>query len=441
MVNEEDILINLRNYDIEASTIQELPRKVFELWAKSRNITYWWGNTIMGDGGDSSIQLRLYPLGSVGEFNDVKNNLREQGVDFHYYQDLKELAEQAIEDAEVYVGTVENDTSTSVYYYVNPAQESVYFLYGILPSLLGYTLSKEEIRLFYALYKRDLEYLCYAASILFKQYSMKKKAEYLNEHKDFGKEQMVRGFENKIKELDYQIRDLYKNIETMTSEKRRIQFNMYSARYLSENDDLTEYLKNRNDIYVYDISQNAVTFQVDTYLDQCDPEVVKTYVSNPSFMSSLTNGQGTLDVESCKKLMNAIFVDRVFKIKGYATFILSTTCVSVANDNCYGLAGYMNPHYHFHACLGENRGVINRCVARGDFVQAVEMSCGAARSINALEVSATFIPFMRLIFNRDNCDRRYLYKDGELYSNTEALAMLAAAEQEANTQEPANINS
>lgn len=248
----------------------------------------------------------------------------------------------------------------------------------------------------------------------------------IEDHPGFGKEAIVRSLDEQVKCLTQEIERLFKDIRIKENSKKRTIERAFSMRYLDDDDhELENYLKGRSDIIIDAIDNNEIRFYVVGYLDAYDADYAKTLLKSDNWINSMS-GTAKTDTDSVKTLMQKVFVERKYKLKGYSHFTLSPDEVSVQREDSLGLEefSYQNPHHFWHQCLGENASQIEESLHRGDFIAAVECCCGAAHQMNLMETTVTFDKLVRDIFAPKNaCNKKCFFcrKDGKDYTLNELL--------------------
>lgn len=329
-------------------------------------------------------------------------------------------------EAKIFTHTDENGCKKFFYEVHMDDEEGVIF--SLIPLFAGYKLNEFEQKFFFSLHIGDYETLASMSRIMFKEEVREKELKIIKDNPDFGKQSIIKGLEAALAAAEKRIAECEHMIALTEKTTKNIQYQIYSTRYLSDDTQLYDYLLKREDIHVCHLNteQNALAFQVETFLDMFESDVVETYINNEAFMHDIT--PIWMSTDEAKAIEKAIFVDQIFKIKGFATFCIGMEDVAVSQYNYKNLEGFMNPHYEYHNCLGDNRSVIRQCLKRGDVVSAIEMCCVAARVINPIEVAVTFKRFMKTILK--DKEKPYLYKDGRLYNNMEALEYLRSKQEQ-----------
>ena len=198
--------------------------------------------------------------------------------------------------------------------------------------------------------------------------------------------------------------------------------------------EVMKYFLCNNSLYLESVSGNTLTFIVDTYLDEYDPEIFERYLNNKGSVL-YRQRNGNYSQEEAEILLKAMFGEEAcLRIKTCAAFQIDIGTLYV-----YGQRGYHYPtkfsnhlpnqHIHRHSCLGGNEKEIVECLANGDFILAIEQCASSARNFNMSD-GVVADEFMAEIYS--SAAKKFLeLPDGTMVSPREALDWLTAKSKEA----------
>ena len=401
-----------------------LPEQIFAAWCNRNQIDVIFqdaDNDVCGTLNNYPRTVRIktnadvaYPDPSIIELTEIENIINEISDDFH---------------VNVYKTTECEDG----YILRWNCYEAAFVLYSVMPSVIGVHLDEEFTELFFQMSQCNLNAIENLIPKIFRRELMARQLRILSSMPDFGKKARINSFQAKIKTIDNDIERKLREIRDMNNVIRQLQAQIYTAQFLENDAELVNMLKSRGDILISDIDETTIKFQVQTYLDMYDQDVIESYLRNDKLLSKFGScSDKILQPSDVRNIMRMIFIDNEYKIAGYANFLLDCEKidVSVLNGNMFNLPGYENPHYRFHRCLGDNRVAITRCMKNGQYATAIQTCCAAARAINPMELGPTFEPFMKTLFHRDNWNIKCFAKETQLYSMSDLYSEMKRREQE-----------
>lgn len=257
-------------------------------------------------------------------------------------------------------------------------------------------------------------------------------------------------FESKIvkKELDIEnrnieainrrIRDYNSAIsqnlrDLQTREIRALGLEQKLAESGKESEIMDYFLNNRN-VELSDVTDNGIKFVSKGYITYFDEEIAKnvidrstSYVYQPSGM----NGARYIAPDDLKRLMTAIFVDQVLKIKVFAVYELDIENQAVRPfDHSYLCYDDRMPNIHIerYGCLGSYVVSMNEAMANHNYIGAIEQCSASARSLNFAD-SAVMATFMQTLYGCTDYNNSCIeLPDGSVVDPTGAIEWLKSQE-------------
>lgn len=203
-----------------------------------------------------------------------------------------------------------------------------------------------------------------------------------------------------------------------------------------ESEIMDYFLCNRK-LYLESVSNTEMYFAVKDYLSYYDEDAVKRYIRNKSSYVYSHCGTRTGDIrkEQMEKLMNAIFVDEVLKIKFCAAYSFNLNgSVRAQNYHVFGteFSEFMpNPHIDRFSCLGNNESKINNQLVKHDYIGAIEQCVASAKSLNWHDSTVMNEFFYQLTGRGDKNIRCIELPDKTVVKPKEAIAWLEDQEKAA----------
>ena len=249
--------------------------------------------------------------------------------------------------------------------------------------------------------------------------------------------------EAQVQQIDYEISRIRQRLENLMEQYREqlgmmddanIRYN--GMKFAIDNADdgsaLVEYIQANQAIDLISAHDTTLEFIVKTTYENFDRDEYETFRENVEFLRSFDVRGGVFEsVENRRKFMDAIFLSDDIRIRLCAHF-----SVDIRTGVNRPIRGYdfgekyntyfPNYHLHTHSCLGGYESIINDYIRRGDTIGAISACVDSAKSINIAESDATFIPFMRSVFNSEK--KCINLPDGRNVTPAEALAWLEEKE-------------
>lgn len=269
---------------------------------------------------------------------------------------------------------------------------------------------------------------------------------------------LLKGFETRAKKerlnaITNEINSILNSIRNNISEYRRL-VKLQEDKMLikdgltlqikrgGEESEIIDYFTHNKHLHLVNSYSSQLEFIVNCHLDNYDVEMYERISKNfDSYIYtgySVTNAK-FLIIKDRKLLLDAIFSDEpLLKIKTCGFYRIDLTGWVETEDNYDYPKKYndMLPNMHLqrHACLGNQRPLIEEAIRAGDIVGAIEQCVCSAKSINVGE-SATF-PYMLEILFSDNVGKVVELPDGSSCTPTEALEWLKAESPVENVEVP-----
>lgn len=189
-----------------------------------------------------------------------------------------------------------------------------------------------------------------------------------------------------LSDLDSQFRTIYQEIRDLQIQELGLTEKIEQGGGEETGEIMDFFLANKA-LRLISVENAKMTFVVETYLNNFDPEVYERAIDNDrSFF--YRGGNPNLGKETMKQLMNAIFCTEQLKIRTCAAFVLD-----FADGYYEAVEGYQftndlrscslpNPHLYHHGCLGDNRRQIQDAMMRRDYVAAITSCIASATNIN-----------------------------------------------------------
>lgn len=258
-----------------------------------------------------------------------------------------------------------------------------------------------------------------------------------------------------IDRIDSDINRLNDQISTYLRNRRDLEIKLLGLEEKiaegGENSEIMEYFIHNHKLELDYANDENISFIVKDYISYFDEDMAKRAIDNPNSFVYCPDGRlcnEYIKGEKVKELMYAIFVDQSIKIKVCAAYTFSLT------GQVYGVSGYNfgaeydeympNPHIQNHSCMGNYSRPINECLARHDYISALEQTIASAKSLNFGD-SIVMKGFMRLFYGLGDgasvrARRRWLeMPDGTLMTSAEAADLVWSQnhpeEQEENSNE------
>lgn len=217
--------------------------------------------------------------------------------------------------------------------------------------------------------------------------------------------QLLSGFETRYEkiECDRVRNQIERTIENIDSLNEQIGDNLRNKNELEirllglerkmqetgEDSEIMEYFLCNNKLVLTRVTDSEMEFGVMTYLEYFDEDMAMSSIRNHNSYLYAPTGRSCnryIPEESMEKLMKAIFIDQILKVKVCAAYKFSL------NGSVHGIHNYHfghefrdcmpNPHINGHSCLGNYSTVINGLLSKRDYIGAIEQCVASAKSLN-----------------------------------------------------------
>lgn len=247
--------------------------------------------------------------------------------------------------------------------------------------------------------------------------------------------------EGEVGDINEHIESLSREIADYLRKKEDLLIRLagLAARTSAENEgEITEYLlANRNLIYLREVDDTSMCFEVLTDLIYWDQDYAETLLKNKdSYLYTERGSAPRLKSSDMAVLFRHLFIECDVVLQMCAKYKLSTRDRrvyalggTVYSDRCAGRIA--NPHIHYHSCLGGYERPLKTAMEQHNYVGAIMQCVISAQSVNLLE-NPTFRPFITELYNTNKkCIR---FSDGTLMTPAEAAEALRGKKEESENE-------
>lgn len=157
----------------------------------------------------------------------------------------------------------------------------------------------------------------------------------------------------------------------------------------SEDSEIMEYFLCNDRLVLLSVSDNRMVFGVKTYIEYFDEEMALSAIKNRHSYLYVPEGRKCneyIPEDSIEKLMRAIFIDQILKIRVCAAYEFNLNgSVNARQGFCFdhNFRDCMpNPHIDGYQCLGNYHRAINELLTKRDYITAIEQCIASAKSLN-----------------------------------------------------------
>lgn len=259
---------------------------------------------------------------------------------------------------------------------------------------------------------------------------------------------LIGGFERRTREvqleaIDNELANIRANMDRLMDQYRQqleaqdnanIRRNgmVFAIDNANDDSELVSFFQANKAVDVISVSGTRITFVVRAALEPAlfDCDAYETYRENKTFFDGMVCGGAFANWEDRRRFMDAMFMDRKFKIRlcgVYHLDIRGDLSTSSGYDYPANCSDFI-PNYHLqhHGCLGDYRRKVIEYLQRGDTMGAVSSCIASAKTINIHETAATFNPFMVEVFK--STKKCIEFPDGTTMTPAEALEWLKKQE-------------
>ena len=235
------------------------------------------------------------------------------------------------------------------------------------------------------------------------------------------KRDQIQSYSDAISQLMAEMRQ--QNISLMGS--------MSAIEQRGDQSELMEYFLADRNLAVESVNNGVLKFFTKGYLENYDPDEAESCINNHSSFVSSEPGNAVINAEDARRLMTAVFVDGVIKLRVCAayTFEIDNNISVTAQSSKRYPAEYStylpNPHIQGYSCMGNYRQIINDLLIAGDYVGAVSQCEASCRSLNWGDWTV-MCNFMTSVYTSDR--QFYELPDGRCVNQIDAVKWLKEQE-------------
>lgn len=235
--------------------------------------------------------------------------------------------------------------------------------------------------------------------------------------------QLLSGFETRYEKIECdnvraQIQRSIENINALNSQigdqlrfKNELEVKLLGLerkmQTTGEDSEIMEYFLCNDKLVLTRVTDRKMEFGVMTYIEYFDEDMAISAIKNHNSYLYAPNGRNCnryIPEESMEKLMRAIFIEQILKIKVCAAYEFDLNGVVCGKQN-YAFGHEFrecmpNPHIDGYYCLGNYHTVINTLLAKRDYIGAIEQCIASAKSLNFGD-STVMSLFARAIYHID----------------------------------------
>lgn len=210
----------------------------------------------------------------------------------------------------------------------------------------------------------------------------------------------IQSYIRKIRDYNDQISNVLRNKND--AEIRLMGLEEKIARLEVEDSEIMEYFLCNTKLDLEYVDGSELTFVVKDHLLYFDEDMAKTIIDN--YNSYIYRHSRSFDREDVKKLMYAIFIDQVLKLRFCCAYTIRL------GERVTGMRGYdynescdtyiPNPHIDRYSCLGNYERTMNERLMENDAIGAIEQCISSCKSLNFSD-STVMEVFMDRMCGRD----------------------------------------
>ncbi len=196
--------------------------------------------------------------------------------------------------------------------------------------------------------------------------------------------------------------------------------------------EIMEYFMCNKRLVLEAVTDDYMYFAVRDYITYFDEDAAARMIDNKS--SYIYAGMSRyMEPEKMEKLMRAVFIDQILKIRTCAAYRFSLNgSVYPEQSHNFGseFDGYLpNTHIDNYGCMGNYTRTINELLCKNDYIGALEQSIASCKSINFSD-STVMQRFMKILYGQDSSysNKCIELPDGTVVNSEDAVAWLEAQE-------------
>ena len=198
--------------------------------------------------------------------------------------------------------------------------------------------------------------------------------------------------ENNIRSYESDLESYERGIRELLLKRRNAIIERDGLKYRIENgsgdgdSDIVEYFIRNNSLYLKNVTETRITFDVGTQFLYYDAEHAATVIERGSIVNGSRGSNARLSVHQMRALLKAIFVEEKFRLLTCAEYQLdllgSVNGISNAEFPAELGACLPNAHIDDYSCLGDYRREILSALKDGNIISAVAQCVASAQSLN-----------------------------------------------------------
>ena len=249
---------------------------------------------------------------------------------------------------------------------------------------------------------------------------------------------MIEITSSSLSDIDRDIEDLSSRISAKLRDRREKEIMLIGLNEIiksSQNgSEIADYFEANKHLSVCSVEKSCLTFTVNTYCSYFDEDMAYDMIENPcSYVYDVPDSYKKITDGEMKRLMHAIFTDRVLKLRFCAAYTINVEVSQVSGLSRFMYCGaesknrMPNPHIEHYSCLGNHRVAISEALKNNNYIGAVEQCVASAKSLNFAD-STVMETFMKDMYR--SCEKFIELPGGEVVSSAEAVAWLDKGEKE-----------
>lgn len=369
--------------------------------------------------------------------NDIVNRFFDQRIDKQPYKDEGDFM-QVFADAEnkvaIAIGSVSEDYLWNVIAAINP--RVIPWYYGVESDFKESPLTADEITLARAVDKGEEAFVA-AAQKIYNETDVADKVSairFKNMYKGV-KEKLIRQYTDNIANWNAEFARFESQIQE-TAKKIRDASIMKSSLENSEEDDgksMADFFTKRSNLSIKRWEGNALIFTVASMASPFNYDAAESDLKRSGH--AIYRGRDNCDLtqDQAKKLLKAVFIDRVIKLPLYSNYRLSLSEASIRlamnEPAAPKFAGYTpHPHHLYYGCTGNNLSQAATCMRDGNYVGAVSQVIGSTATITFADETVMAEFGNKILWNIS--EKPYMLPDGSFVNCKDAYKWLEENESE-----------
>lgn len=212
----------------------------------------------------------------------------------------------------------------------------------------------------------------------------------------------IRSVDNNLRDLESRFSSYYQQLNDLRTQEAGLIVKIENGGG-EESNELLDFFLATKSLQLVNVSGGKIEFVVTTTMDNFDPDAADSMVRNENSFFYYSGGDHPgFDRSRMKRLLKAIFVDEVLKIRLCAAYTLNFASGEYAGRKGYAFARDIvidhtpNQHIQGFRCLGQNERMIRDSMRQHDYVGAVSACIQSAKSVNVTESTTCKLMINRL---------------------------------------------